>query len=64
MSKREILNKPVIINAIKVVTNIGKIKFNLRTVSTTIMEIANVLLIDPIKAPVPQNANKQVFAFL
>lgn len=64
MSKREMLNKPVIINAIKVVTKIGKIKFNLLTVSTTIMEIAKVLLIDPINAPVPQKANKQVFAFL
>lgn len=62
MSKREILKSPVIINDINVVTKRGKIKFNLLTVSTTIMAIANVLFILAMNAPVPQKARRHGFA--
>lgn len=56
ISNIAILNIPVIMKAIRVVSKIGKIIFSLRENSTTIIEMAKVLLMLPIKAPEPQKA--------
>lgn len=61
ISKRDMLNNPVTKNAFNVHTNIGKIKFYLLIDSTTIIVIPNVLFIQLINAPVPQNAKIAAF---
>lgn len=52
----DILNNPVIKNAVMLVTNIGKINSKLFNISNTIIRDEKVLVMEEMRAAVPQMA--------